>query len=222
MNARWRILLATASTCWAGEPGILCVRGSTVLSLDHRGTVLRTVRLPFEPEWVSGASDGSILYSAGKCSPPASLTFASIDRPGKGTRVLAPPLRGAGEIRMEVWTPVFSPDGRTIAAVDAPCPSVGDASENGGFVVTVSSTNGAAKVLFASHDADGVPIGVAMSPMWSADGQRILVSYETGFRIYEAEFGRAVYRDDNLALVRGWSTAIGWIGGNCIVPREGD
>lgn len=130
VTARWVIVSVAAAVGSAREPGILCLRGSTVLSLNHRGKLERTSQLPFEPALLSGASDGSILYGAGKCSPRSSLIFASINRPGKGTRALSPPPRGAGEIRLEVWTPTLSPNGRMIAAIDAPCPGGGEVSEN--------------------------------------------------------------------------------------------
>lgn len=197
--------------------------------LDEHGQLIRTVKtnVPLNGTF---SIDHHVRYGVGiqgRCHGEAAGSIQQIDLL-RGT-LLPIPLNKVlpfqlppGEV--EVYQdPSISPSGRHVAFIVRPCNSARklDGVEAAGFVVVWDRGASQARLLRGSFAGDGGALGFAMSPTWSDDERYLFVNYETGFRVMRAADGSVVGADLPPDAKASWSSALGWIGTNCIVYMQG-
>lgn len=219
------LVLVLVLTCTpsgtANDAAILCVRGSTVIVLGAKGEVKSFERLPVKPFSVSGAPDGSVLYTVRACTLRDQPAYGWLRHPRGGTTALPQPAQALEDASEGVHEPALSPDGRTVAAVVARCPRVGDAADISGPVIAmpVARRGGVTIVRGSEEEFDGV----STQPTWSADGRLVLVGHEAGFRVYQmpdvvTAFDTVRHTEFN----DGSATSLGWLTNNCVVFKRAD
>ena len=116
--------------------------------------------------------------------------------------------------------PAFSPDGRSLVfAVHGDQPGDGnDAEENSGPLAILDLRTLKPRVLKATNNIDGEGPCSESDPKWSPDGKWILFNCETG--AFLTNVAGTVLRDLKIDPSDGYSSAIGWVGGNCVLYEQ--
>ena len=115
--------------------------------------------------------------------------------------------------------PDFSPNGEHAVFV-IHAQSKGDAVETAGPAATVNLKTGIVRTLQATKDVNGNGVVFANDPRWSPDGKQILVNFESGAALTDAE---GTNLQDISGLMEGgdWTHALSWLGPECVIYIAG-
>src|SRR5207253_2709359 len=118
--------------------------------------------------------------------------------------------------------PEVSPDGEMTAFAVRPCGRNRplDIVESYGLIGLYERKSGAVRILVDSGLPNGSPRGYAYGPVWSDDGKRLLVRYETGFRILRVPEGTLVLLVFD-APIDSNTLGLGWLGSQCVIYGQG-
>lgn len=118
--------------------------------------------------------------------------------------------------------PEFAPDGRSMAFAIRHVPRSGsvDAVEAAGPIGLLEFASSRVTILAATLKVSNGWPAFANGPRWSPGGGRLLISFETGFGVSDPT-GASFWMPDEAANVQ-WSTALGWLGPDCILSGVGE
>ncbi len=187
------------------------------------GQVHRRVMLPKVPSAIDISTSGDMLIIDGDCRSGRQEILL---RKRSGSVLRFPNLGRMlpDGVAQDYAEAALSRSGELGALVVRPCEASrrSEASEMAGLVVLLDLKALKAKPVTASVDAEAVPIGVAMRPLFSPSGRYLMVSYETGFTVFDVTNGQSVFSTDEVAeLKETWSTGVGWITDGCIALKAG-
>ena len=215
------VLAATAdlsleSSAWVSQ-------GRIITMLEKPGKApSRRARLPFEPYSLAMTTGGGmIMYVDDSCRGRGEIRL-------RRTRGAETTLPGLGKLfndkKVRVDGLALGASGRMGAFVARPCvtKAAAEVSEQAGVVYLVSPADLRITVLRGSIREGGGPVGMAMDPKFSPDEKELLVNYEGGFELFNLESGESVFSSTSLGASReGWTGAIGWLSGACVVFKTG-
>jgi WD40 repeat protein len=214
-------LSAILAVCQVPPSAVVATTSGSTLSLyDAAGTVVQRIDLTQPVAGFAFSPDRS------------KLVVVSPDTEHGGALILIDLKNGArrkltsshfafhhlNEGETEVYdSPAFSPDGRKLAfAVHGNQPGDGnDAWENSGPLAVLDFDTRKLRVLKATDNVDGNGPCSESDPQWSPDGKWILFNCQEGALLTDAQ--GSTIRDLNISTDNAGSSAVGWVGGHCIL-----
>lgn len=192
--------------------------GALYLATDS-GHVVKTIRakLPIGEFAISPSSDLVVFRpTGGDYGGPLYLLEVKSGRLDRLTKNCSKSEGCAGHVYAD---PDFSPGaGKVVFAVhDA---AHGDLVEASGPLAVIDLASHRIHTLKSTTNIDGQGPAFANNPQWSPDGKQILLSFETGAAITDAE-GEKLWNISDQLGTEGWSNAVGWLGPGCVVYIAG-
>lgn len=118
--------------------------------------------------------------------------------------------------------PEFAPDGQSIAFAIRHIPRSGsvDLFEAAGPIAVLEFASSRATVLAPTLKVSNGWPAFANGPRWSPGGDKLLISFETGFGVADPA-GKSIWIPEE-APNTPWSTALGWLGPDCFLSGIGE